>query len=904
MSQTKPPRIVSFLLTLPLAAAAGGAPPAAPAQGGPQTQPQPQQRSYTTEEENEVRGMLGEKFAEFAPNAIRPGLSPRALRQGEALLEAAMRMNPSDPRYPRQLAETRRQLGDVNGQIAAWTAYRRILPADRVAQNLIIDLYTSRIETADGKLAYLKDLLTKPSLPDDVKAYVAVKAVLLLDQRSHAEAEAMLDQAAKYYPLPEVTFLQYQFLPADAPRVRRFAAVVARLRSNPAQPDALEAGADILANAGLTEQALNWYMTLVDLCGRNGILPSEGSLINYLVEIYRAGDGAAATEKLDQILPKLREISNASAAGWFLRLTMQRGDESVQTLAKAREIFAHRIDLVADQIVKLPATTQPESGAAPGPSTQPSPASQPAAAAAPAPPPDAPVTPAAIQPATPDTGAALVNAAVARAKTADPQIRNALSVVLGELAWFELYFDKKPDAALPPINSLREFLGASDPLVRRLQAWYDLQTGHPEEARKTFTELQDADPLCALGLFRLEEQEKHAPEAEAIGRKILANPRGGTLGAILWQALKGRGLKPATQPAASGEIAAELEKLPPAFLTVLSAPQRFYSLRAEPIHNGRRLGEPLYAVVSVINVGKQDITLGQNGLIKPAVWFDANIRGLAQQTFPAITFDRLMGTNVLRPGQGIQQVVRLDAGELGELLRQRPLMTLYIAGAAVTNAIPTERDARPAAGGVAVAFTKMFTRTPTILNSESAVRKFVGELQNGSPADKLLDLDALAGYVRQYAAPTATPQEKSRASQYLQLIDQYQSDPAPGVKIWSNYLTATLEGPGGAKVIDEMLASNSWESRLMGLIVARVLPADAQKELMSRVALKDADATVKAYATATLDLLQNPTTQPATTQPAETQPSTAPTTEPAAASPNAPPPTTRPANPVGPLQTK
>ncbi|MDB5303379.1 MAG: hypothetical protein JWM97_928 [Phycisphaerales bacterium] len=885
MSQTKSPRILSLLLTLPLAAAAGGAPPAAPAQpapapagqpipasqpapGGPsQGQPQPQQRTYTAEEEAEVRALLGEHFAEFAPNAIRPGIPPLILRQGETLLEAAMRMNPQDPRYPRRLAETRRQLGDVNGQIAAWTAYRRILPGDRVAQIRAIDLYSSRIQTAEGKLAYLKDLLTKQTVPDDVKAYIAVKAVLLLEQRSQAEAVAMLEQAAKYYPLPEVTFLQWQFMPEEATPVQRCAAIIARLRSNPAQPDALAIGADMLANAGLTDQALNWYVTLIDLYTRSGIQPSEGAVINYLVEIYRTGDTAGATEKLDQILPKLPEISNGLAAGWFLRLTMQRGNESAQSLAKAREIFARRIGLVADQVVKLPATTQPDSGTDPSPSTQPSPASQPAAApAAPA------AAPAAALPGATEPGGTSLDAAIAKAKTADPQVRNALAVVISEMAWFELYFDRKPEAALSSINSLREFLGANDPLVRRLQAWYDLQTDHLQEARKTFTELQDADPLCALGLFRVEEQEKHVPEAEAVGRKILANPRGGTLGAILWQALKGRGLKPATQPATSGAIAAELEKLPPAFLTAISAPQRFYSLRAEPIRNGRRVGEPLYAILTVANISKQDLTLGENGLIKPAVWFDAQVRGLAQQTFPAITFDRLMGTNVLRPGQAIQEVIRLDEGPLGELLRERPLVTLYISGAALTNPVPTERAARPGAGGIEVSFSKMFTRTPTILTSEAARRKFAGEMKSGTPVEKLLNLEALAGYVRQYAAPTATPQEKSLAAQYLQVIDQMQSDPAPGVKIWSNYLTATLEGPGAGKTIDEMLASNSWESRLMGLIVARHLPADAQKALMARVAMNDADATVKAYAAVTLDLLQNPTTQPSTTQPAATQP--------------------------------
>jgi tetratricopeptide (TPR) repeat protein len=826
-----------MLLTLPLSAVAFGAPtlpPPPPAQVP--------QRSYTAEEEFEARALLGERFAEFAPNPLRAGASPQFLRQGEALYEAAIKMNPQDPRYPRFLAEVRQQLGDVDGEIAAWTAYRRILPSDRVAQLQIINLYYSRIETADAKIAYLKDLLTKPSLPDEVKAAVAAKAVVLLEQRSHSQAMAMLQQAAQFYPLPEVTYLQWRMLPADATRVQRFAAIIARLRSNPAQADAIAEGADILADAGLSDQALNWYMTLIELHNRSGSLPSPVTYINYFVELYRAGETASANEKLDAVLQALPDFADA----WFLRLTMQRADASSQSLAKARDALLNRCNFVADRILKEPAATQP----AAAPDSAAAPSTQPAGDGIP----DA------------------VEAAVRRARDADPRTQESLVGVIGDMTWFELYFDHKPEAALPWLNALKRLMPNDSTLFRRLQGWYDFEAGHPQNARQTFTALQDSDPLCALGLYYLEEQEKHAPESEAIGRKILSNPRGGVLGAILWQALKGRGLKPTTQPAMSNGISAELDKLPPGCLTAIYAPQRFYALRAEPLRNGRRVGEPLFAVVTIANVSKQDLTIGDNGLIKPVLWFDAQIRGLAQQVFPAVTFDRLVGTTVLQPGQTIQQVVRMDEGELGDVLRQRPLVTLFIAGGVVTNPVPTAKDVRAGPGGYSVSFAKMFTRTPTSLTSESARRKFFTDLQTGTPSDKLLDLEALAAYVRQYDVATATPQEKELASQYLQVIEQCQGDAAPGVKICASYHLAALAGPGASKVIDEMLASNSWESRLMGLIVARHLPIDAQKDLMARVAAKDADATVKAYAVATLALLQQAATQPAATQPATTEP--------------------------------
>lgn len=99
------------------------------------------------------------------------------------------------------------------------------------------------------------------------------------------------------------------------------------------------------------------------------------------------------------------------------------------------------------------------------------------------------------------------------------------------------------------------------------------------------------------------------------------------------------------------------------------------------------------------------------------------------------------------------------------------------------------------------------------------------------------------------------------------------------------------------KIVDQMTTSNAWESRLLAMVAARYLPVDAQKQIASKLSAVDADALVRSYATAVLDLLalippqpaapQGPATQPATTQPT-TEPSeviglptTLPTTGPA-----------------------
>ena len=581
--------------------AAAAPPPAAPA--------------FTADDEKMAREQLGERFCELGLSFARTTrASKAALQESAALIEGAARMNPDEPRFFRLLAIIRERAGDIDGAIDAWKKYLKLARNDEVAQITILDLYLSQMQAKDVKLGYLKSILDKPAFSPRVKAHVAIRAVPLLDQRSRAEALAMLAQARGYYPLPEVTILEWQMLPADATPPQRMTALLNILRANPVQADAIVKVADMLAGAGLSDESLNWYAILLDVDRAQGNAPAFETLINYLTERYRAGEMTYAAEQLDKHLQAFPD----DTACWFLRLTIARNDESAQMLKQAQQAFLKRVNTICAALetgllpaALQPATTRPAGAPAPQPATGP-----------------------AVAPADPQL-APLLAQALDRVGKLDPQFKVLLIESLGDLAWFELYFDHNASAAGPSLDALKKLLPPDNILLRRLIGWSALVSDPADEvaARAIFTAQQDSDPLSALGLLRLEDKNNHNIEAAAIGGKIASRPKTGVQGAVLWEAIKGRGFKAVESPDAVA-IKAEINKFPKDWLQVVHNPARFYSIRAEPVSVGHRLGEPMLVTVTLENNCKIDVTVGDFGLIHPRVVFDAKIRGTNEKAFP------------------------------------------------------------------------------------------------------------------------------------------------------------------------------------------------------------------------------------------------------------------------------
>ncbi len=801
-----------------------------------------------------VRTGFAARISEMAQNWLRTGsLSAPLLQQSAAMLQAAMRSDPRDTRYPRLLASANADLNDVDGQIAAWNAYRRLVPEDRVAAVRVIELYVWKLDTADKKLNYLKGLVGNAKLPPEVRAHLAALCVPLLLDRSNDDALAMIAQGLKLYPLPALLQWQYQLVTRQGTPLERIRGLLGLLRSNPIQPLVADAIARELAAAGMPEDSAEWFSTEFGITQRMGLVNDQQFYVNLVSELFQAGQFQAAQQWIGKVLG----ADNANVELWFMQLTLQRsnGDQQgyIETTGPTRDALWRRWAQINTLIA----------GKTPG-----APATQPA------------------EGETPDPVATLRKLRAIR----DPKLNEAFALLMEDIAWFDLFYVNDAKSAEPVLHALEQALPADNVTLQRLQGWYLAEIGKGDDARQRLAAAADSDPFAALGLIRL-DRAKDPPHTRDKLRQLLHDHPTGLEAAVIREALLSEeapppATNPTTGPAASepspapatapatapgndpavvDAIRAELKNFPTTFLSLIDQPQLFYSVDAEPLKTTLRFGDPLMARVTLTNRSDRDLVIGFGGPIAPAIWIDAKVSGIAQEELPAVSNDQITGQIVLRAHGSTSQVVRVDQGELGELLRQRANGSMIVSGDVMTNASRFGQGIAPGAGGQSVVFGRSFVRLPNELQTAAAQRELREDFVSGSADDRMHDLDLMASFVAGMDKETDAAIRGS-ADLFIHYIIKARSDATPEVAAWAGYLAATLPGlPGRSDTIDEMLRGAAWQTRLLGLAAARLQPAAAQQRLCGPVAAGDADPVVKALAAAIVDASKlPPTTAPAT----------------------------------------
>ncbi len=408
---------------------------------------------------DDARVQLAAKFVEAAEGILHNGLpGVHQWEQGAALLQAACDLDPSEPSYPRLLAETWRQLGANDNVIAALTRYRAAAksaswPEDQVVQAELIDRYLSKMETVDQRIKYLRDVLAMPSLPPEVKAHAAVLCVPLLAQRSDAEADGMITQALCLDPLNmQALRMRYESVVRQGSPLERIEVLRAMVLSNPCQPAVLEELARQLSEAGMPLASLDWYGLVMVVCDRAGALPRLETILDYAVQSYAAGQYANADLLLNEVIKSVPRDPNA----WFMRLAFDQPDPArraayTQELDVAKHVFDVQWQNVAKKILG------PETIAGAGGAPENAPATQPV------------TRPAAAPVAGPGTDLAGVKKEdvktvidrVNQGKT-PPGLRDVCVSAISDIAWFHLYFENAPDEAAQWVSTLKSIVPGDD----------------------------------------------------------------------------------------------------------------------------------------------------------------------------------------------------------------------------------------------------------------------------------------------------------------------------------------------------------------------------------------------------------------------------------------------------------
>ncbi len=818
--------------------------PAAAAATEPPFNPAP---PTTNPIEIQADAVMAERIAAMAQTTIptklpTPEIWPAVWKQVGALLTAANKLDPTEARFSRLLTDAMLQLRDNDGAIAALLATRKADPNDQFAQMQLVDLYTSRMDTADQKLNYLKDLLGRPSANENIRAHAGVAAAKLLLERGQDEtARNVLAEALRLNPLSgEGLRLRYNMLPPNVSSFERAEALMAILKANPAQPEFAAALADQVAGIGLVQESLPWYDAALKLGMRQGH-PDLNLALRTAAELFVAGDKQGSTNLTDQLI----RVDPNNPANWFLKLVITRAagnkDDVAKVMQQAMNVMSNRVVEVinsAGNSSDAPATTRPITTEGPYP--------------------------------LPDLGLTVsrIN------QGGSSELRNAFISAVTDLATLGVYFAQDAEMSAKLIARLKAVVPDDSPTLARLQGWNYLIQGKRDEAKVKLSAIAAQDPLAELGLVRLTAMNPDDKQtAASMGRKLIADYPSGLIAALLWDGLQD--LNPKIIPGNQADaLKEELDRFPKDWLKITDTPQGFYSLRAEPLAVARSYSEPLLARLTIQNLTDSDLTLGPDGIIKQDLWFNAQIKGIVEQTFGGTAYDRIAGPLVLKGRQHTSQIVRLDQGVLQQFITSEPRVALEVYGSVLTNPVPAPGGAIASGpAGYGVQFTRVFDRAAAPVDGP-APRKAMDDLSTGNPAQKITAMNLLSAYVQLIrAAKDSNDSTRQVATLFTDAINKVQNDPVPAVSAWAGYVSAVLSDVAHRQnIIHDLAQDPDWRHRLVSLLAIDGIPATTQKEIAAGLS-SDPEPSVRASARARLFFLDIMSKMPATqstTQPVAT----------------------------------
>lgn len=772
---------------------------------------------------------LAARLAELGRDALRAKtIVDASWRASAAMMQAANRVDPTDGRYPRLLLDADLQLHDHQGAINALKAWLRTNPTNISAQTQLIDLYLAGMESADTKIAYLQEIIGKPPVGDLVRSHAAALATrLLMDRSENDQAAKTLAEALRLNPLNiDALRLRYQMIAVKGTPLERTAALLALLRANPAQPQVMASLAGQVADVGLAQASLEWYLAANSLRTRSGI-PATPDLVNgYVTELFIAGQVDAAQKLAGQVV----SANPAAIDMWLLKLTMDRATKDASfndDKKKAGVALSNRLADVRTSAGQKGATTRPV-----------------------------------------DTGPGLevpnLTADLAQVKAmVSNEARNAYVSVLADIAWYQMYYLEQP---VNPgvLEFLRQTLPADNVTLTRVEGWNALVQGKGDDARVKLSAIADRDPLAKLGVIRLAGKDPKAQDAAtADARKLVNDNPSGLLGATLWGELNSKSVQ--IVKSASGQaVEAELAKFPRDLLKILDTPQEFYAIRGEPLQIAHAFGEPLVVRVTIQNLSDYDLTIGPEGVIHSDLWFDARLRGGIDQVVPGVAYDRIADAGVLRSRQSISQVVRIDQGQLGQFLSTNPAISVQVATGVMTNPQPAQNGLMAGPAGYRVQFPRLMERVATSIAGDAQRQKLYAAITTGDGAGKICAMEVLATYVHLIRTnKDVTKEAMAVTDEMVNAIRTGLSDSEPSVQAWAAYMSA-LVGPNDQlpTALGRMLTDKSWQKRLLAVSALPILSPEQRKMLPEKAGIDDSDEIVKSYAKAQADLQAIATTQP------------------------------------------
>jgi tetratricopeptide (TPR) repeat protein len=818
---------------------------------------------------------LASRFETFSKLTLREHSVPQAgWYESLSLLQAAAKLDANEPRYIKAVSQDQLYLGDSDGALASLKIYSRLKPDDQTALVRIIDLYLNGLQSSDTKIAYLKSILDKEALPAPVRSEAAYQcAQLYMSREQTSEAKKMLDSALTLNPLNlPAMHMKYSLTSSgEAPAVR-VTQLMAMLKAAPANPEISTQIAEELAAVGMVRASIDWYTYANDVYGATNLLPEREFALG-------AGAELLINNRPELAAPMMTQYCTANpydSAGWLLRcdISQAQADEtpSDKTVQSATADVMHQASNALTNIFAEARLAAGDTTATTRPISSPD------------------------NPTLPD-----LSGDVDRLHQAhNPQLTDAYVAAASDLVWYDLFYQHNTDAADPVLAVLGNLLSDKDVQLARLRGWREYIGGNSVAATTKLSAAAANDPLAALGLVLIDLADTHKHDAAlARGKQLLSNHPAGLIGATIATALRKYDVAVEPTPDASA-VGAAADAFPIDYLAIVSRPQSYYLIHAEPDQDSYVLGQPILIRVVIENISSYDLPIGTDYALQPGLWFDAYLRGIESQSFPGAVFDQIDGRLVLPSGQSVTELVRVDDEEMNPVFSQNPNLSLTVNFGIVTNprAVAAKGPNTPELGqpgpcGYSVQLSRMVLRTSSPIYTESARNDLLSTLQLGDGGTKIRTLDVLQAYARLLQKHTEAG-AADMLDKFMSRIKDACDDREPSVSAWAKFIVANLSSADDQNAwLLKMSQDDAWQTRLLCLVACGSVGTNGQD--IAQSLSKDKEPIVATYAKALADRLSTEAAQQA---PAAPPPAAAPITIPTDIPPAVPP--SEPATPSGP----
>lgn len=744
--------------------------------------------------------LIAERLALIADQtAINPNVPVEMLQQSAALLDLARELSPSEVRFARSSVDVLLRLGERDRAIEALGAIRKLDPSDQVTMIQYIDLVSSKMETAEQKVAYLKQVVDARGVAPEVQSHACTQLMDLYYARAEdAEAKDALELALKLNPQNmEGLKAKYRIAKARGIAIERVKALGELLRAAPGDADAMDEMAREADDVGSYDNSGVFRLIAMQIHTSRGVQPSLDDAISYVGTQMLAGNDGAIGQTLMGLLQSLKDDGRIyTFALLYEQMRGERTQEAAQeNVEMSRGVYLAQLAGVSQLLNEPDKTEMP-----------------------------------ATRPAVPMPN---VRADVARLKADDPRnLTMAYAVALTEQLWFDVYW-KAAEVDDANIEALGQLLGETDPIVVRLQGWKLLQAGKAEEARLKLEAAAERDGFAQLGLVFADRALGNAERARETLTRMIHDRPNGMIAAYVAGLARSMNVV-AEQTAQEQEISDVINGTRSFVAGVLDNPRAYYLLTAQPSKASYQLGEPMLATVTLLNNGRIPITVCPGGMINPVFVIDAQVRTSPPQGFPATAFAKFTGAVRLKPSQKISQTVRIDRGSLYRFLNTYPTPLFPMNAFVITNPVlDGERSFKAGAAGQQTMLGRVFERRSSPLYTEEFRNKAISQLSNGSPLERTATAELFGYLIEPLSQQTDNAEAQSVAKALREaLTAQIEVEANPDIKSWMQLALPDANRQDKALALAR---SNSLLGPVGAVLEARSMPSEPRRAVAQAI---------------------------------------------------------------------